>query len=160
MTIDIDKERVAGIVILEDKVLLMYRINNGKKYYTFPGGGIEKGESEEDALIREFLEETCVSIKPLRKVYEVDWLESPKQFFYLAEYISGTPALAPDSVEVEAMKDGTQYYEPKWVDALSIGSVLLYPLEVRDLLIEDMKNVFAVEKKDLCLSINTCRQSL
>lgn len=156
----IDKERVAGIVILEDKVLLMYRINNGKKYYTFPGGGIEKSESEEDALIREFLEETCVSIKPLGKVYEVDWLESPKQFFYLAEYISGIPALASDSIEVEAMRDGTQYYEPKWVSLDEIPKLRLYPIEIRDLFVKDLNDQLDQAKtmRSINLSIETCRQ--
>lgn len=37
--------------------------------YCFPGGGIEHGESEEEALIREFREEVDMSIRPIRRLW-------------------------------------------------------------------------------------------
>jgi len=43
--------------------------------YCFPGGGIESGESEQDALIREFREEIGVAIRPVRRIWQctTDW---------------------------------------------------------------------------------------
>jgi 8-oxo-dGTP pyrophosphatase MutT (NUDIX family) len=37
--------------------------------YCFPGGAIEPGESEEQALLREFREELCAEIRPLRHLW-------------------------------------------------------------------------------------------
>jgi 8-oxo-dGTP diphosphatase len=38
--------------------------------YCFPGGGIEDGESEEAALIREVREEIGVAIRPVKRLWE------------------------------------------------------------------------------------------
>ncbi|MDO4550339.1 MAG: NUDIX domain-containing protein [Planctomycetia bacterium] len=38
--------------------------------WCFPGGGIEEGETQEEALMREFQEELGISIKPIRKIWE------------------------------------------------------------------------------------------
>jgi 8-oxo-dGTP diphosphatase len=38
--------------------------------YCFPGGGIEDGESEETALVREVREEIGVTIRPVRRLWE------------------------------------------------------------------------------------------
>lgn len=51
-----------GIIYKDGKVLLIHSKTKG--YYKFPGGGIEKGESNTDALIREVREETGYSVKP------------------------------------------------------------------------------------------------
>lgn len=152
-------DRVAIILIHKNNVLLMYRVNDGKSYYTFPGGGIDKGETNELALERECMEETSIKIEPERLLYEVTWEDNmTKQLFYLCSYIEGKPMLG-DFNEKEAMKDGTQYYDPKWVPASKLEETLLYPLEVRDLLIHDLKQGFKKEQK-LQLNLLTCRQSL
>lgn len=49
-----------SIIINEGKIALIY--SRKYKYYKFPGGGIEKGESREEALIRETLEEAGLSV--------------------------------------------------------------------------------------------------
>jgi 8-oxo-dGTP diphosphatase len=38
--------------------------------YCFPGGAIEPGESEEDALIRELREELNVDVLPVRRIWQ------------------------------------------------------------------------------------------
>jgi len=51
---------VYGILIKNDKILLSNQFGNG---YDFPGGGIEIYETIEEALKREFFEETCLRVK-------------------------------------------------------------------------------------------------
>ncbi|RFB18679.1 NUDIX domain-containing protein [Bacillus sp. HNG] len=49
------REAVRAVIISQDKILL---IQNSKGDYKFPGGGVEKNESQIDALVREIAEET------------------------------------------------------------------------------------------------------
>lgn len=152
-------DRVAAIVIKGDEILLMHRINKGKKYNTFPGGGIDSGESRQEALIRECREETSIEISVKKMLYEVDWDHTTKQFFYLCEYIKGFPTLG-DANEKEEMKNGNQYYEPYWSSVADLKKTLVYPLEVKDMLVYDLDKGFDDKKKYLYLELKTCRQTL
>lgn len=51
-----------GIIIRDGKIAMVHSLKYD--YYKFPGGGIEKDEDKEKALIREVLEETGLSVIP------------------------------------------------------------------------------------------------
>ena len=53
---------VRSIIIKNGKVAMVHSLKYD--YYKFPGGGIEKGESHEEALIRETSEEAGLSVSP------------------------------------------------------------------------------------------------
>ena len=74
------RKGVLGIVINKDKkFLILYRTLHWRGW-EFPKGGIEKGESEEDALKREIKEETGLDAKIICKLpYEVVY-DYPKDF--------------------------------------------------------------------------------
>lgn len=55
--------RVAGILIEDDKVLLIEHTKNDRSYWLLPGGGVDWGESIEEAVKREFLEETNLAVE-------------------------------------------------------------------------------------------------
>ena len=55
--------RVAGILIEDDRILLIEHTKNNRKYWLVPGGGVDWGESAAEALIREFKEETSLDIE-------------------------------------------------------------------------------------------------
>ena len=60
-------EVVAGVIFWEDQVLCVQRPQNKLHYisekFEFPGGKIEDGETKEEALHRELLEELNLSTK-------------------------------------------------------------------------------------------------
>jgi 8-oxo-dGTP diphosphatase len=60
-------EVVAAVIFCKDQVLCVQRPKNKLPYisekYEFPGGKIEEGESKEEALHRELLEELSLSTK-------------------------------------------------------------------------------------------------
>ncbi|MGD6802927.1 NUDIX hydrolase [Rossellomorea vietnamensis] len=74
-----------GVIVRDGHVLMVRQyVQRGDIIWTFPGGGIEKGETPEQAMIREVKEETGY----VTKVNE----QLPSQhdkFTYIAEIISG-----------------------------------------------------------------------
>ena len=70
------KNRSVAIVIRDGKILmerLCYKnANNGKEFFSVPGGGIEEGETPEQAALRELKEECGLDgtiVKPLAVIY-------------------------------------------------------------------------------------------
>jgi ADP-ribose pyrophosphatase YjhB (NUDIX family) len=63
---------VAGILIKNDKILLVEHKKNNKKYWLLPGGGQDYGESLKSALMREYKEELNidVDVKDIVYIYE------------------------------------------------------------------------------------------
>lgn len=63
---------VKGIVVFKQKVLLMKRIrpsSDGLGYWELPGGGLEYGETPNEALKRELKEETGLTIDVVKPAY-------------------------------------------------------------------------------------------
>ncbi|MDE6658556.1 MAG: NUDIX hydrolase [Eubacterium sp.] len=84
-------QSVTGVVIHNGKVLLArhtYGAGSGK--LIVPGGYVDYGETPQDALVREYLEETGITVKPINiigiRFNMHDWYVAFK-----AEYVSGTP---------------------------------------------------------------------
>lgn len=156
-----NKIRAVAIILDGEKVLLMHRINNGREYYTFPGGSVEKGETIKQAVLREVMEETSleVNIEKLlyRHIYPDD---NSEQFYYLCKYISGEPKLG-DGNEAREMKEGsTNFYNPIWYEMEKLYQLLLYPLEIRDWFIEDSKTKFVDTPKEATLKVTELRKNL
>lgn len=72
--------------------LLMIRTHKWSHKWGIPGGKIERGESSEDALRREIMEETTLEISDIRFVMVQDCIDSPEFFrpehFLLLNYIA------------------------------------------------------------------------
>ncbi|MFE3601336.1 NUDIX domain-containing protein [Streptomyces sp. NPDC059142] len=64
--------RVTGIVIEDDRILLLDQDTDGPRSYSLPGGKVEDGETLEQALIREMREETGVDVEVGRLLYLCD----------------------------------------------------------------------------------------
>ncbi len=64
----------------------------------FPGGGVEAGESHEEAIVREAREELGIEVRPLRPVWQTRFGQFTL-FGWLAEWIDGELWPAPGEVE-------------------------------------------------------------
>lgn len=65
------RQGVVAVVTQESRFLVIRRSIHVRapRAICFPGGGIEPGESEEQALIREMQEELSVQVTPLLRLY-------------------------------------------------------------------------------------------
>lgn len=61
--------RVYGVLMEKGKVLLTRSHFGGEPFVNFPGGGVEIGEAPMAALLREFVEETGLAVRPVRALY-------------------------------------------------------------------------------------------
>ncbi|MFH1601527.1 MAG: NUDIX domain-containing protein [Candidatus Shapirobacteria bacterium] len=150
--------RVVGIIINKNGILLIHRKKAGKEYYVFPGGGVEDEEINEQALLREISEETSVKVKVGKLLYKHVY-ETSNQYYYLCTYISGTPELRKDSIEKKRDSSGYDKYELLWVSVNKLPQLLIYPLEIRDWLIKDIKDNFQKVPKEASLKAGELRQS-
>ncbi|KOV22524.1 DNA mismatch repair protein MutT [Streptomyces sp. XY413] len=64
--------RVTGIVIEDGQILLLDQDTDGDRSWSLPGGKVEPGETLEEALKREMLEETGVEVEVGRLLYVCD----------------------------------------------------------------------------------------
>jgi 8-oxo-dGTP pyrophosphatase MutT (NUDIX family) len=152
------RTRAKAVVIHNGKILVMFRRKNGKEYYVTPGGGVENGESVEEAVVREVKEETTIDVSVDILLYHHIYDDDTEQYFYLCNYLSGTPKLSPDSIEATIRFSENNFYDPKWIDFNEIKNLVFYPLEIRDNLIKDYKNDFADCPKEENIKVKNLRQ--
>ncbi|MEI6022480.1 MAG: NUDIX domain-containing protein [bacterium] len=151
--------RAVGIVVQNDQVLLIER-RNTLEYFVFPGGGVENEETVEQAVIRELREETTIEVKIKKLLYCHMYDDDTEQYFYLCEYIGGEPKLAHDAPEIKQMAEGNDFYNPAWYKIEDLKTMLVFPLEIRDLLLEDIKNNFSNPVNTLTIKVSELRRKI
>ena len=95
---------VTAVVLKGPQVLLVKRgIEPRRGWWSLPSGFIEVGENAQEALVREILEETSVSIVKVRPLPSLSQegvrYASILILPFLADYLSGTPLGGDDAAE-------------------------------------------------------------
>jgi len=95
----------AGVCIKDGKVLLArHTYGAGKGLLIIPGGYLEKGESPEEAVVREFYEEVHIKVEP-KELISMRFNTRDWYVVFRVEYISG-----------EAQSDHDENSEVVWLD--------------------------------------------
>ena len=85
------EQSVAGVVIRDNQVLLVrHTYGNGKGMLIIPDGYVNYGETPQQALKREYMEETNVEIEPLH-IIGIRFNMHNWYIVFCADYISGKP---------------------------------------------------------------------
>lgn len=103
------KRGVIGVMIRADKLLIIRRSMtvNAPGKLCLPGGGIEAGESEEEALVREMQEELAIDVTPTRLCWRSVTPWGTRLAWWVAEF--------PD--EVDPVPNPEEVSEVHWMTA-------------------------------------------
>jgi putative (di)nucleoside polyphosphate hydrolase len=144
-----------GIVLLNNKnnVFVGRRIDNPKKFWQMPQGGIEKDETLLNAAKRELEEETSVKSVELIKEFD-DWLEydlpknligkvwkgkysGQKQKWFLMNFTG-------DDNEIDVKTQNPEFFEWKWIALEQITDVVVdFKLNVYKKVKEKVKKIIS-----------------
>jgi 8-oxo-dGTP pyrophosphatase MutT (NUDIX family) len=117
------------VIVEEGRVALIKRVRAGTTYYLFPGGGVEAGETPEQAAIREAHEELGVAVELGEPRFEEDFDRS--RFVYFDARIVGGAfgtGLWPDHAERdEKARERSGTHEPVWVPLAELGALDVRP---------------------------------
>lgn len=121
--------RSAAILIQNNALALMERHRKDRHYFTFPGGGVDAGETPEQAVVREAQEELGIEIKVIRLAAEV-WFNGNQQFFFLVEQTGGTFGTGAGEEFASDLDPARGTYDPVWMplEQAAVQNVLPKPV--------------------------------
>ena len=114
------------------RVALVRRVRAGRTYYTFPGGGVEEGETPEQAAVREAREELGLDVALTELAAEIEF-EGGRQLYFRAEATGGE--LGTGTWPDHALRDADERrrrgtYEAAWVDLRALDDLDVRPPEL------------------------------
>lgn len=117
--------RVCGIITQNNKILLLKqkaKTTSGHLWLP-PGGGLEYGESLSEALTREVLEETNLTVESKELYGVTEFIDSPFhaiELFYNTTILSGEVTLGTDP---ELIEDNQLIQEVKWMSLEEVRNI-------------------------------------
>lgn len=147
--------RSSAIVKDNNKILLIHRIKDGDEYWTFPGGGVEEGETWEETVIRELKEETNLNVTSLKLAFMDQTYEGGNEHpFYLCR-TSGESVLGGE----EKDKNSTEnFYELQWIKINEVEKYNLLPETAKYRLLNYYKNELSKKSLNKSSNVSTTRE--
>lgn len=110
-----------AIVVYEDKVLLVKEIP--EMWWSFPGGGVDHGESVETSLVRELTEELGVTVEDIQTDFKI-------VYHMIGAIINGIPRMNmfyKVNISPSAIKDSDDVDAAKWFNWEEFMSIHMGP---------------------------------
>ena len=133
----------AGIVLIQDDhVALIERHRAGLHYFVFPGGGVEAGESVEEAALREAWEELGIEVAIKQKIAEVQVGRASQQIYFLVKQTGGEFGTGGGEEYVDSdpqsPEEGT--YVPVWMPVEELARHQnIYPSDLSKLVVRSVR---------------------
>ncbi len=128
------KQHARAAILEEDTILMVRHRLGGRDYWTLPGGGVEPGETFEQAAVREVEEEVNLTVRVTRFLWERSG-DDPKGGFhtkcFLADRIGPrAPVLGHDP---ELPPDGQMLAEFAWFKLSEAADDKMVALVIKEL---------------------------
>ncbi|MSO94812.1 MAG: NUDIX domain-containing protein [Thermoleophilia bacterium] len=111
------RSRARIVLVDHGRVALIRRVRAGRTYFLFPGGGVEEGETSEEAARREALEELGVEVELGPLVHEEAFGGST--FLYYDAWIVGgsfgTGTWPDHALRTDEEREKSGTHEPVWI---------------------------------------------
>src|ERR1051325_4656457 len=133
----------AGVVLIENnQVALIERHRAGLDYFVFPGGGMDDGETPEQAAIRETMEELGIEVMIKQKVAEIQIGPKSRQIYFLVEHVSGEfgTGTGEEFKDSDPNDPDEGIYVPVWmkIDELPLRTNI-YPVDLSKLVVKSVQ---------------------
>jgi ADP-ribose pyrophosphatase YjhB (NUDIX family)/predicted acetyltransferase len=123
--------RAVAVVERDGKVLVIRRHLDGRDYAVLPGGGVEDGETPEQAVVRELKEECSLDGRVVELLLEGDHGGRPAWYFRM-EGVEGEPVLGGEEAEHQ---DVSNQHHPMWASPQDLDLMGLLPEGLADLVV-------------------------
>lgn len=119
-----------GVIIKDQNILLIHRKNEGREYWVFPGGHTEEGETLEQTITREVMEETILKVTKLSEpVFYTNKTFAENECYFVCEVENGEPKLHDSGPEKITE---TNWYNPEWISLEKFKTLEdIYPKEMK-----------------------------
>lgn len=141
-----------AIIIEGDKILVMHRNKENSQYFTLVGGRVNDGETLEQGVIREVIEETGLNVTSARLVYTEKHPEPyNEQYIFLCTVgpHNNTIALQEDSEEGKMNKMQTNIHTPMWAYSKSFRTLAFRTPQLQNAIVEGLKKGFPAQPVEL-----------
>lgn len=126
------RPRARAIVLQNGAIALIKRRREGHTYYVFPGGGVEDGETLEQAAIRETWEELGLHVQVERLVAEITF-HGGLQSYFLTRITGGQfgTGSGPEMQGQYPPERGT--FKPVWIPLTQLFKLNIIPPAIASL---------------------------
>jgi 8-oxo-dGTP pyrophosphatase MutT (NUDIX family) len=116
-----------AVIVIDGQLAAIERARDGQRYFTLPGGGLEQGESAEDAVVRESLEELGLQVTPKEKLAVVFYRrhgEASLQTYFLCTIDGGVYGTGGGDEFTRRRQDANGTYDPVLLDPLDLPAAM------------------------------------
>lgn len=130
----------AGIILIhEGKLALMERYKQGRHYFAFPGGGVDEGEADEQAAVREAEEELGIRVEIVFKAAEVRRTGRRDQVYFLVKWVDGEFGTGTGE-EYDEPDEFNGTYNPIWMPMEELLNKNVVPRQLAELVVRSQRD--------------------
>lgn len=133
------RPRASVLVTNGDKFVLIFRHKNGQDYYAIPGGGIEEGETPEQAAVREIQEELGLDIYNLENISRIKTKMRDDYNFIVNTNDQEFNVTGP---EKNRLNDSNNLFRPEWLNYQTYKkNIPIFPESAREMFEQYMRKI-------------------